>query len=227
MERTFAFQKFTVRSNKSFPVGTDSLLLGALAIIPSNGKVLDIGTGGGVLALMAASRNAQKITAIDIDKEAVNEAKNNVLKSPYKDQIQVVNEDIIRFKESEFDTIICNPPYFNNQTKSVKNTTARHQNGLTFENLATKCAELLCENGTVNIVIPFDQYNNTLIEFANCGLYLCQEVRIKHERKSPVSLAILVFRKQSTTPSKNILVLYQNGERTEEYRNLVAPYLNI
>ena len=96
-------------------VGTDGTLLGAWASLGlPEGRILDIGTGTGLIALMMAQRFPQSlVTAIDIDAEAVGQARENVASSPFAGLIEVVQADVRSYQtECLFDAIVSNPPYF-------------------------------------------------------------------------------------------------------------------
>ena len=96
-------------------VGTDGTLLGAWALASAGPcRVLDVGTGTGLIALMMAQRYPEaQVIAIDIDEKAVFQAQENVLASPFADRIQVLEADVQTFEDSEkFDSIVCNPPFF-------------------------------------------------------------------------------------------------------------------
>ena len=95
-------------------VGTDGTLLGAWAHAPlSSARILDIGTGTGLIALMMAQRfpNAS-VLGVDIDEDAVSQAQENVAASPFATRIKICHENILDFDDSEgFDAIVSNPPY--------------------------------------------------------------------------------------------------------------------
>ena len=100
----FAFKQFTVRQQRcAMKVGTDGCLVGAWAQGPLNKKhspltILDIGTGTGLIALMMAQRFPEAlITAVDVDADAVQQARENVAASPFSSRITVVEQDIAHY----------------------------------------------------------------------------------------------------------------------------------
>ena len=115
---SFTFKQFVVRQDRcAMKVGTDGMLLGAWAEMDKpDGRVLDIGTGTGLMALMMAQRYPEaRVTAVDIDEMAVSQAVENVKASPFADRIEVLQADVNAFEtEKKFDSIVCNPPFFNN-----------------------------------------------------------------------------------------------------------------
>ena len=121
-------------------VGTDGILLGAWVNVANVKSVLDIGTGTGLIALMIVQRSRAKITAIEIDENAANEAVLNILNSPWKKCIEIYNislQDFTKAANQKFDLIVSNPPFFNNslKKKSDAENFARHTDSLSYAEL--------------------------------------------------------------------------------------------
>ena len=113
----FQFKQFTIWHDKcAMKVGTDGVLLGAWAETENSQKILDIGTGTGLIAIMLAQRySLSQITAIEIDEAAAAQAKMNIARSPWTKRIQVICNDFSLFRtESKYNLIVSNPPYFVN-----------------------------------------------------------------------------------------------------------------
>ena len=172
----FSFKQFTIRHDRcAMKVGTDGVLLGAWTDIRHSRRILDIGTGTGLISLMLAQRQADAtITAIDIDAEAVNQAQENIQDSPWKERITAVLQDLKTYRPQElFDTIVSNPPYFIDSLKcpDSQRNTARHTDTLDMHTLLYQTSLLLTPEGRFSIVLPAEQ-TNTLIEAAGrVGLY--------------------------------------------------------
>ena len=134
----FQFKRFTVYHDRcAMKVGTDGVLLGAWTDVSSSQQILDIGTGTGLIALMLAQRNVTAhITAIDIDEEAIEQAQGNIAASPWKNRIEVMKQDFCQYSANRlFDTIVSNPPYFNQSLKGPdsQRNTARHTDSLELQ----------------------------------------------------------------------------------------------
>lgn len=136
----FTFKQFhIIDDHTAMKVGTDGVLLGAWA--KGGTRILDIGTGTGLIALMMAQRfSTAQIDAIEIDKGALEDAHHNVSASPFNDRINILNsslQDYASCSENQeggiYDAIVCNPPYFINSLKNPlqQRTTARHTDSLT------------------------------------------------------------------------------------------------
>jgi tRNA1Val (adenine37-N6)-methyltransferase len=175
MNTGFQFKQFFVKHDKcAMKVGTDGVLLGAwtptnpLTINPLT-RILDIGTGSGLIALMLAQRCPEaQIDAIDIDPDAVAQARENFTSSPWSARLHVSQcalqewsnnikrEASNNIKQPTYDLIVSNPPYF---TASLKNPdaarcTARHNDTLPFSVLIAESAKLLAPDGTLALIVP-------------------------------------------------------------------------
>ena len=158
----FQFKQFTVRQQHcAMKVGTDGTLLGAWAQASAGScRVLDIGTGTGLIALMMAQRYPEaRAIAIDIDEKAVFQAQENVSASPFADRIKVIEADVQTFEDSEkFDSIVCNPPFFEDSLvcPDPQRTEARHTVSLGYRQLMAAAFRLLKDNGRFSVIIPAD-----------------------------------------------------------------------
>ena len=135
-------------------VGTDGVLLGAWFPLQEGCTVLDIGTGTGLIAIMAAQRGAGRVTAVEIDPDSAVQARANAANSPWADRIDVVCSDIALFNAGfRYDRIVCNPPYFRDSLRSPDSgrNTARHNDSLSFETLSA-CASRLLADSTMAVV---------------------------------------------------------------------------
>jgi tRNA1Val (adenine37-N6)-methyltransferase len=117
----FNFKQFSVCQERSpFKVGTDGVLLGAIADVKGKKRILDVGTGTGLIALMLAQRCDAEIVAIEPDKESFEQASENVLKSRWSGRISVINISIQDYKDpgEGFGLIVSNPPIHRFDEKS-------------------------------------------------------------------------------------------------------------
>lgn len=174
----FKFKEFTVYHDKcAMKVGTDGVLLGAWANVADSKNILDVGAGSGLIALMVAQRNKMLVVdAIDIDIDAVNQAKWNVENSPFADRIKVLNtslNELAAISSCKYDAIVSNPPFFvqSLQSPDKQRTLARHTESLSMTDLFASSASLLAENGCLFIVYPYDQKKILLEEAERVGLF--------------------------------------------------------
>jgi len=157
----FTFKQFTVHQGAcAMKVGTDGVLLGAWCPVDNVTRVLDIGTGTGLLALMIAQRAPQALVdAIELDEQAAEQARCNIALTSWSSRMQVFSTSVQQFCEIDYqlyDAIVCNPPYFVDSLKSpnASRTQARHTDTLTHDKLLSAANVLLTEQGALNVILP-------------------------------------------------------------------------
>ncbi len=156
----FRFKQFTIFHDKcAMKVGIDGVLLGTWTPVGNARKMLDVGCGTGLIAMMLAQRSEAEITCIDIDENAVLQAIENVRNSPWPNRIAVLQnsfQDFASISTDRFDLIISNPPYFVNSLKAPdeNRTAARHTDSLTHEELIVNALKLLNPSGRICLILP-------------------------------------------------------------------------
>lgn len=212
-------------------VGTDSVLLGAWVNLNSGCRVLDIGTGCGILALMAAQRGAGEVVAIEIDEIASSRSVQNFMASPWKEKITGVAVSLQKFAtnhQSDFDLIITNPPYFVNSLKApeARRKLARHNDELPFETLAGLSSQLLRSNGRLALILPLPEAAD-FQKFATLNnLHLIRSANVIPVEGKSANRMLLEFSK-TTSPlfsNESITIRKGNNEYTEEYRLLTRDF---
>ncbi len=166
-------------------VGTDGVLLGAWATIPERGRILDIGTGTGLIALMVAQRSAIiYIDAIEIEPSAVEQARENFSASPWSGRINLIEGDIFQYNPPHrYDAIICNPPFFINSLENPdpERRTARHwSDEFSHEALLRHVVtNLLAPNGTFALILPVTEAEKILMLQESEGLRLSRLTKVR------------------------------------------------
>ncbi|MDR1919106.1 MAG: methyltransferase [Tannerellaceae bacterium] len=160
----FRFKQFMIRQERcAMKVGTDGVLLGAWVGLDGCRKMLDVGTGTGVIALMLAQRKPEAtVEAVEIDESAYGQAKENAGDSPFARRIHMIHapfSDYASQTDSKYDLIVSNPPYF---VRSLKNPDpqrriARHTDSLAVEELIEKAKGLLTKDGRLALILPAGQ----------------------------------------------------------------------
>lgn len=225
--KSFHFQKFVIKQNKNvFRVGTDGVLLGALVTINEAKEILEIGIGTGLISLMIAQRNSlTKILALEINSDAAHLAQENFRNSPFGNRIEVALLDFNDFKsKKKFDLIVSNPPYFK-ENSSTKDTFARQQTVLTFENLIENAASNLAENGIFSVIIPFEDGDFFKDKCADFHLKLIREIKIYGIKNSTPKRWILEFSLTENTLDQSDFTI-ENSPRiySEEYLELTKDF---
>lgn len=229
----FQFKQFTISQEKTaMKVGTDGVLLGAWARIATHSeKIVDIGAGTGLVALMMAQRsNAQQIDALEIDEDAYEECVANFENSPWADRLFCYHAALIEFAEEideTYDTIVCNPPFFteNYKTPQEARNKARFEDAMPFEHLVAAAKHLLNDNGVFNIIVPYKEWEH-LVALAHAkDLYPFKITHIKGTAESPFKRSLMAF---STTPSEinfsELILETKRNVRTEAYQELTSNF---
>ena len=178
--KPFRFQQFSIQQSKDvFRVGTDGVLLGAMCNVKKAKKILEIGTGTGLISLMLAQRNVSaKISAIDINENAVKLASENFRNSIFNENLKVELKDFKNFETNEnFDLVVCNPPFFE-KNASAKDVLARQQVELNFRNLVEKSTEIITKKGILSIILPSEAATDVKSLAEEFNLYLVREINI-------------------------------------------------
>lgn len=238
----FRFKKFEVVNELSaMKVNTDGVLLGAaMTILPSDRRLLDVGTGTGTIALMSAQRlssltedSSTVIDAVDIDKVSAEEAGANFANSPWKDMLHVYNAALDGFSDDlasdvRYDLIFSNPPYFEDSllAPEERRCNARHTStGLSYRELLEFASERLTINGRMAIVLPAEQEAPLCRYSRMCGLHLFRIMRIKTvPRKAPSRIVAEFRRERCPEPEEVSLTIQNQGKYTEEYLSLTHDF---
>ena len=227
----FKFKQFTVWHDKcAMKVGTDGVLLGAWASVKDANRLLDIGTGTGLVALMLAQRSLPdaRITALEIDKDACEQAKENVLRSPWSNRITVWQGDFreIHFEE-KFDVIVSNPPYFVNSLvcPDSQRTMARHTHTLTYEELLKGVSLLLATDGTFTMIMPYEAVDFAKDTGMKYGMYPIRQLNVLTKPGGTPKRALIAFSfHQSPLQTESLLTELSRHQYSDEYISLTKEY---
>lgn len=233
----FTFKQFHVEHDRcGMKVGTDSIILGSWLASEKRQRILDIGTGSGLLALMLAQHNAPDCTilAIDIMQAAVEQAQQNVDASPWSSMITVKQQNIVEraalaAAQPLFDFIVSNPPYFGaGQTFDTTRQVARHTQTLTHDDLLMSVDGMLSETGIFACVLPYDTALKVIDNAVSYGLWPKRQLIIHtKEGQSPHRMCITFSRKPSTPEVDKLIVYTTNLRYSDPYKALCkAFYLN-
>jgi tRNA1Val (adenine37-N6)-methyltransferase len=160
----FQFKQFTVFHDQcAMKVTTDACLFGAWVAKKmseknwNEKKMLDIGTGSGLLSLMIAQQNNLFIDAVEIDIFAAKQAKENLASSPYADRLRLFPCNILAFEQTGYDCIVSNPPFYENELISPKQekNIARHSQQLSLKDLIASINQKLNADGIFFLLLPY------------------------------------------------------------------------
>lgn len=225
-ERVFRFKQFQVcHSVSPMKVGVDGVLLGAWARIPEQGDVLDVGTGCGLIALMAAQRGGCRITGIDIDAGAVGEASYNFEASPWAHRLRALQADFISLT-GKWDSIVSNPPFFDaGPVEDSARMAARHVGTLSPSILVERAPQMLCESGTISLIAPYDALPVLKEKASQVGLTLSRVAFISTVVGQPPKRVLCEFSMVLCQPEiRHFAVEVSPGIFTSEYVTLTRDF---
>ena len=232
----FCFKQFSVENSASAQkVGTDGVLLGAwaggapAASYGTPARILDVGTGTGVIALMAAQRwGDAEITGIDIDAPSVEEAAANFAASPWNTRLKALKADFITFKDGAgYDLIISNPPFFSGQLRAPgeRRSAARHADTLPHEALFASAKRLLRENGTLALVFPAEAERELILIGDRYDLFPVRICRVAAKWGKGAKRVLMEFSGIRKEPlEEELCILGPDGEFSPEYKSLTGAF---
>lgn len=244
----FRFKQFTVWHDRcAMKVGTDGVLLGAWCPIavdslqravddskPIEFRVLDVGTGSGLIALMLAQRLQPQeeklhIHAIDIDTGAVEQSRFNFVQSPWAEYLESEQCALQEMQAEPFDLIVSNPPYFQDSLKNPNQAraTARHTDTLSYRELIRDAARLLAKDGMLALILPIEAEKEIIA--------LAQEYRLSpshityvHSKPGKEAKRILIAFSRNISHDATYLSHFYiespSSPRSEEYQELTKEF---
>ncbi len=231
----FKFKQFIVHQSRcAMKVGTDGVLLGAWAPLYNKpNRILDIGAGTGLIALMLAQRsNADQIDAVEIDEEAFIQSVENFENSPWADRLYCYNASLEEFTEEFFeeityDLIVSNPPFYSEDyiSDDEQRSKARSTLSLSFEELISCVEGLLNEHGIFSVIIPYKEEQVFIELAAEYGLFPFKICRIQGTPTTAIKRSMLALTRIPAEISiDNLIIETQRHQYTEEYTALTKDF---
>jgi tRNA1Val (adenine37-N6)-methyltransferase len=230
----FQFKKFTVYHDQSaMKVTTDACLLGAWCASqiqnhqPQKQKLLDIGAGTGLLSLMVAQKNNLGIDAIEIEALAAGQAVNNVASSPFKEQVNVVQQDICHFEKEGYDYIISNPPFYENELQSpskLKNA-AHHSGELKWQQLFSIINKKLTATGRFYLLLPYKRINEIEGLLQNENLHANEMVIVRQSvLHAPFRILLQGSKQKTELVTSSLAITDEQKKYTTHFIELLKDY---
>ncbi|MGC9471742.1 MAG: tRNA1(Val) (adenine(37)-N6)-methyltransferase [Bacteroidales bacterium] len=226
----FRFRQFTVWQDKAaMKVTTDGVLLGAWVRVNANmSRVLDVGTGTGLLALMIAQRCSVAVDAVEIDPLSVEQARENINRSPWPERIRIVEgsfQEYVSATENRYDLVVSNPPYFSDSLKpaSPAKARARHAGNLSREDLLEGALKVLKPAGRLAVILPAAQAGAFEFMARDRHLYVIRQCEVYPLKDGERAWMLLELSLRPRAREKETLVI-RDGDYTPEYRLLTGEF---
>lgn len=233
----FQFKQFGINDSEcAMKIGTDGVLLGAWANIQQSHKILDVGSGSGLISLMLAQRCNASITGIEIDSFATKQSIENINASPWKNRISVINADFIEWASmahnfSQFDLIVSNPPFFNNGPVAPNEyrAIARHCNSLGYEQLIKLSKLLMTYNGKLSFISPYERKDEIIFYCDIAKLYITKLVDVYSKEGGKIVRTLWeIGNINCSTNYSKISIRSKDNNYSKEYIDLTKDfYLNL
>ncbi len=229
----FQFKQFRIIQERSaMKVGMDGVLLGAWTDPSGAERILDIGTGTGLIAMMMAQKNiGAQIDAIEVDPEAFNEAVLNCQQSPWNDRIKLELCSFHEYAErvaQKYDLIVSNPPFFSNGVKAPleNRAQARHSDSLPLDVLISGAAGILQEKGRIALVLPIESLQEIESLAQSNGLFLSRLCRVKPNLVKPeFRILIELTNRQNSLQEETLMIEFEkHHDYTPEYKELTKDF---
>ena len=227
----FQFQQFRINQDRcAMKISTDAILLGSLAAANGPARILDIGTGTGVIALMLAQRFGEAmVSAVELDEIAAGQAEENFRESQFATRLSLIQGKFQDFPEAgKFDLIVSNPPFFPEHLKSQdpKRNQALHTDTLSFSDLIQKTSRMLSGLGTFWVILPPRQMQDFEVLAKQSGLFRFRKVTVRDSSsKTPYREVGGFSFSKAELQSRALILKEETGGYTADYANLLSGFL--
>lgn len=219
-----------VQNHAAMRISTDACLFGAWIQLHVARRVLDVGTGTGLLALMLAQRFPHThFTAVEVEAGACIDAAANFNAAPWKQRLQLFQGDVRHWQTGEtFDAIVCNPPFFMHDLPNPeqRKQLARHgQFGLSPEALVELVQRLLSPDGRFHVMLPPQTMALLEQQASKVGWFPVRRCVVRHAPEKAAHLHFAVFARDGQPPAAEEQLLLKIGhEYSARATELLAPY---
>ncbi len=209
-------------------IGTDGVLVGAWA--HGGSRMLDLGAGSGLIALMLAQRFPHStVDGVELDPQAASQARDNVRASPFAHRISIHTNAFQHFQPAvPYDAIVSNPPFFLNalQTPDETRAAARHAQADFFKDLFRFVRHWLLPTGEVSLIVPRGSVSPIADEAYLAGLFLSRLIAVRTKPTKPVERCLIAFSKQRQGYPElgEVCLLQDDGSKSAWYDEITHDF---
>ena len=229
-EESFRFKKFGIDDRRcAMKVGTDGVVIGAWVSCEKARTAIDLGAGSGLISLMLAQRGVRKITAIEIDPAAADNARENIAVSPWSDLIKVDQCSFSDFQpKTAVDLIVSNPPFFSEgeAAPDAIRAQARHEGELNYSSLIEFAARNLSTAGRLGFIYPFGREDDIIYKAEMSRLKLRRICHLRQRHDRPYIRTLFEFSRVDGPIEKSSLTIRESDNRqyTPEFSSLCKDF---
>lgn len=230
MGSIFKFKEFEINQQGcAMKINTDGVLLGALVNSQYPSRILDIGTGTGVIAMMLAQRfPLSQVDAVEIDEDAYATAIQNFQNSAFSSRLQGYLGSFEDLKEIDnYDLLVSNPPFYTNSLHNpdLRKKLARHTDFHFFDKLLLFAKENLSDRGELNLILPVELADYMVREGLKLDFHLVKKIDIKSFVNTEIIRNIITLSKVKYEISIEEFIIYESkGMYSQEYKELLKPF---
>jgi tRNA1Val (adenine37-N6)-methyltransferase len=229
MHEIFKFKQFEIRHGSAgLKVNTDAILCGTWAEYTNDKFILDIGTGCGIIALIAAQKSNAEIHALEIEELAALEAIHNFKNCKWKNRLYLFKNSLQNYKpQIKYSHIISNPPYFIKSVPSVeeRKKIAKHTHTLQYQDIFEFANQHLIENGKITLIFPYT-YKTEVFSFAlTYNLYPAKICVVSAVTNKKPFRIVCQFTSKYKPPTQTYLTIMENSKTySKEYISLCKEF---
>jgi tRNA1Val (adenine37-N6)-methyltransferase len=228
----FSFKQFTVHQDQcAMKVGTDGVLLGSWISTADASRILDVGSGSGLIAIMLAQRSQAIIDGVEIEKNACLQSRKNAAGSPWHNRINLYHDSIRHFSETtslRYNAIVSNPPYFRNSFKPPvrSRSMAKHDIGLDYDALLSCSSKLLLADGQFSVIIPAVDQRQFTVQADFHRLRPSRLTWVRPVKGKEYSRCLMEFRASTCSSFEENELIIRNDIKTysEDYIRLTKEF---
>lgn len=190
-------------------------------------KLLDIGTGTGLLSLMMAQKTQYDIDAVEIAKDSSIEASINFENSKWHDKLKCEHADILNITaDNKYDLVICNPPFYKKHLQSLNDAkrNAMHESRLGLDALIKQMISFALPGGKLALLLPFERTEEIKMIVLEAGLFVNDELFIRQTANHDYFRYCIMFSKTSTETKCEEITIKINGTYSDDFVSLLKDY---